>query len=221
MYPHCSRLLVSRSLLLRLTVTSNANGCRSHFPIYSGCSLVDIPKQPLQFQPWFQQSCPITTTHSLCKAAVKKKLPSLRDKYMKGQSKKSSTQTFDIWDTINTVDLAKVLKIEPDELFEVMFTIDENLLYDERQPIRSREVLKDVAKKFRCKFKFIADPRRRALSDAESIAENLDVVHPPPKLEDLKPRPPVCAIVGHIDHGKTSLLDYLRKSSIVSMEVSY
>jgi hypothetical protein len=152
--------------------------------------------------------------------AVKKTFPSLKEKFLKGQSKKGNTPTYEIWDTINTVDLAKVLKLDPDDVFELILTIDCNLLNDERQPIRSRDVLTSVAKKMRCKFKFIADPRRRAASDDEQNGENLDIVHPPPKLEDLKPRPPVCAIVGHIDHGKTSLLDYLRKSSIVSMEVS-
>jgi translation initiation factor IF-2 len=50
-------------------------------------------------------------------------------------------------------------------------------------------------------------------SDVEQVIDQVD-----DKPEDLQSRPPIITIMGHVDHGKTSLLDAIRKTNVVSGE---
>ncbi|MCL0052449.1 translation initiation factor IF-2 [Peptococcaceae bacterium] len=52
----------------------------------------------------------------------------------------------------------------------------------------------------------------------EEDIEEIIMAEPEDDPKDLKPRPPVVAIMGHVDHGKTSLLDAIRKTNVMEKE---
>jgi len=138
-------------------------------------------------------------------AAMKRKQERARQKAMGGQQDREKVvRDVQLPETIVVSELANRMAERVADVVKAL--MNNGMMVTQNQTIDA-DTAELIIEEFGHRVQRVSD------SDVEDVIDAID-----DKPEDLKPRPPVITIMGHVDHGKTSLLDKIRQANVVSGE---
>ena len=119
------------------------------------------------------------------------------------RAEQQSEKVIQVTEFVSANELAKLMDVQVNQIISTCMSLGLFVSINQRL---DAETITVVAEEFGYKVEFVSADLQESIEEKEDTAD------------DLRPRAPIVTVMGHVDHGKTSLLDYIRKANVIAGE---